>query len=318
MPTRPPSLRAVAAFEAAARYASFARAADELNLSHSAISHAIRGLEQRLGAKLFARVGRCVVLTAEGAALAQRINPSLANLTDALEHRPRPIGSRLRIGVAPGLASQVLAPRLGAFRDAYPAIAFDLRDHGSADAILKGELDLVLGTGASRKPGVFSRRIARERLFPVAGGGLPAPARASEAPGALLIESREHPWTLWYSRFGRTRAGDPPGVRVDTDFIAVEMARAGLGICLAPAHLVQRDIAAGVLRRLDEADVPARSSYTIEWGESAHNGPEIGLFVAWLTEAMRDESPPAVARRSDEVARLSAWPARRPEAQLAT
>src|SRR3954453_5919023 len=85
MPTRPPSLRAVAAFEAAARHESFAKPADELNLSHSRISHAIRGLEQRLGSELFARVGRCVALTPEGARLAQRLSPTLTDLTSALD-----------------------------------------------------------------------------------------------------------------------------------------------------------------------------------------------------------------------------------------
>src|SRR3569623_2510897 len=147
MLTRPPSFRAVAAFEAAARHVSFSKAADELNLTQSAISHAIRSLELRLGARLFTRAGRNVVLTPDGAHLARRVRESLALLAEAFDRRSVPERAHLIIGIGPGLASRLLARRLGAFMALQPQIAIQLKSAASAAALPAGQIDLAHRAG---------------------------------------------------------------------------------------------------------------------------------------------------------------------------
>src|ERR1044071_7580490 len=88
MAVRPPSLRSISAFEAAARHQSFAKAAQELNLTTSAVSHAIKSLETRLPTRLFDRAGRRVALTGEGQTLAVRVRLSLSLLGDAFDASP--------------------------------------------------------------------------------------------------------------------------------------------------------------------------------------------------------------------------------------
>lgn len=111
MPVRPPSLRAIAAFEAAARTGSFARAAEELNLTPGAVSHAIRGLEQRLGQSLFGRQGRTVRLSFAGQQFAARVRMGLALLLDAFDSDPG-TSDALMISTTPSIARKLLVPRL--------------------------------------------------------------------------------------------------------------------------------------------------------------------------------------------------------------
>ena len=112
MPVRPPSLRAIAAFEAAARHESFTKAADELNLTQSAISHAIRSLEVRLGVDLFDRFGRTVALTEPGRAFVSRLRLSLNLISEAFEQPSRLGRARLVVAASAGVAERILAARL--------------------------------------------------------------------------------------------------------------------------------------------------------------------------------------------------------------
>src|SRR6476620_10852798 len=109
MPVRPPSLRSIAAFEAAARHASFTKAADELNLTPGAISHAIRALEERLGQQLFLRTGRAVKLTPAGQTLAARVRLSLGLLTDAFDAVPWRSRDRLIVSTTYSIGQRILA-----------------------------------------------------------------------------------------------------------------------------------------------------------------------------------------------------------------
>ncbi|WP_293382938.1 LysR substrate-binding domain-containing protein [Phenylobacterium sp.] len=286
MPTRPPSLRAVAAFEAAARHESFGKAADELNLTHSAISHAIRGLELRLGAQLFARVGRTVTLTHEGANLAKRVRASLALLTDALEKRPELRRSRLSIGADLVIATRLLAPRLGAFRALHPEIDLELRSVVSAAALTAGEIDVAIRSNGGVDLGVSTRLIAQERLCPVAAPRLAHLQDLTQTPRHLLIESHEHPWSLWFAQSPRRLCEGAPSIQVDTDVLAIELARAGLGVSLARRLLVEADLAEGALVRLGEVEIPARSAYHLVWNPASTKHPEIALFLAWIGEAL--------------------------------
>jgi LysR family transcriptional regulator, glycine cleavage system transcriptional activator len=168
MPARPPSLRAIAAFEAAARHQSFAKAAQELNLSHGAISHAIRGLEARLGQQLFDRTGRSVSLTEDGRLLAARVRLSLSLLADAFDVSPWLRSSGLIISVLHSFAQKFLIARLQGFYDREPGAQLQLRCTPTVADLEGGEIDLGIRFGPGRWAGLQSRHLADEWLFPVA------------------------------------------------------------------------------------------------------------------------------------------------------
>ncbi len=126
-----PPLQALRALEAAARRRSFSRAAEELHLTHSAVSHHLRALESELGVELFRRAGSRMIPTAAGAQLAERVRRSLGELREALDAtRPGVSGvTRLELSVMSDFASVWLIPRLGDFYDRHPDVDLSLRMH---------------------------------------------------------------------------------------------------------------------------------------------------------------------------------------------
>src|SRR5450759_2428620 len=123
MARRLPPLSALRPFEAAARFESFSRAAEELHLTHGAVSRQVRALEQHVGVELFSRHGTRVALTPEGRTFAERIRNALqeiAQASDALASRKR--DPRLTVSVLPSFASRWLMPRLIRFMEAHPKI----------------------------------------------------------------------------------------------------------------------------------------------------------------------------------------------------
>ena len=135
-------LNVLAAFLAVAEERSFTRAAKRVGVSRSALSHSVRGLEERIGVRLLSRTTRCVAPTDAGAQLISRLGPALGDVASVLdeisEHRERPAG-RVRLVVSPLAAAMVLAPKLAAFADAYPDVVLDVTTTNEM------HLDLVAG-----------------------------------------------------------------------------------------------------------------------------------------------------------------------------
>jgi LysR family glycine cleavage system transcriptional activator len=167
MAVRPPSLRSIAAFEAAARHASFTRAADELNLTPGAISHAIRALEDRLGQQLFLRTGRAVKLTPAGQTLAARVRLSLGLLTDAFDAAPWRARDRLIVSTTYSIGQKILAPILIDLQEACADARLDIRCTDSL-ADFEDGVDVAIRFGPGGWRGLQSRLLGSEELFPVA------------------------------------------------------------------------------------------------------------------------------------------------------
>src|SRR5262250_554404 len=122
---RLPSLDTLRVFSIAARHLSFTKAADELHLTQSAISHRVRALEEELGAPLFNRLTRRLELTRVGQALAQRVNHAVADIARAVaELNPTNHAMRLTVTMGPSVASRLLVPRLPQFLAQNPDIEF--------------------------------------------------------------------------------------------------------------------------------------------------------------------------------------------------
>jgi DNA-binding transcriptional LysR family regulator len=135
-------LNVLAAFLAVAEERSFTRAAKRVGVSRSALSHAVRGLEERIGVRLLSRTTRSVAPTDAGEQLLGRLRPALGDIASVLDHiaerRERPAG-RVRLVVSPLAAAMVLAPKLGAFARAYPDVVLDVTTTNEM------RLDLVAG-----------------------------------------------------------------------------------------------------------------------------------------------------------------------------
>ncbi len=136
------NLTHLAAFAAVARHRSFRRAGAELSLSTSAVSYAIRALEERLGVGLFHRTTRSVALTEAGQRLMERLQPALGQVHDALEEMNRfraTAGGLLRINATRAAVATQLLPRLGPFLRAHPDVRLELTENdGLVDIVAEG------------------------------------------------------------------------------------------------------------------------------------------------------------------------------------
>jgi LysR family glycine cleavage system transcriptional activator len=172
MPARPPSLGSISAFEAAARHQSFTKAAAELNLTTSAVSHAIKSLEARLRTRLFDRIGRKVALTAEGQSLAVRVRLSLSLLGDAFDAAPWLRRDRLVISTLAAIAAR-LAPRLTGFQQGCRDVELELRSGSALADLAAGDVDVAIRFGPGGWTGLQARHLptrscSRWRALPIA------------------------------------------------------------------------------------------------------------------------------------------------------
>jgi LysR family transcriptional regulator, glycine cleavage system transcriptional activator len=283
MAPRPPSLRAIAAFEAAARHQSFTKAAEELNLTQSAISHAIRGLEERLATQLFARFGRTVALTEQGRIFVGRVRVSLNLISEAFDETPRQDRSRLTISLERGFAERFVASRLSRFAVGRPDIQLVLRQGAGPEELRSGDLDLAVRFGTGGWAGLAAQLLTRESLLPVAAPGLGPPAsQAEELLRLPLIHNDELPWRLWLEQIGLGELPAPAAISVDDVSLAIGLATEGLGVALAPRLLVEAEVRAGRLVRLFPAHADARESYHALWNPGSAKAPAIRAFLDWI------------------------------------
>ena len=284
MSIRPPSLRAIAAFEAAARHQSFSKAAEELNLTHGAISHAIKGLEGRIGSRLFERRARGVALTEAGRVLAGKVRLSVALLGEAFDTRPRLQRSHLTISVLPNFASRFLMPRIGGFRVAHPDLTLSLRVTQRLANIGDGEVDAAIRYGPGQWTGTSGFRLANETLFAAAAPGHAATRleHPRELPVDWLIEHPEFSWKPWFAAAGLDWPETRLPLAIDESAMLLDAAAAGAGVVLARSLLAEPDLRAGRLVRLFDVEISAPYAYWLVWSPVSQKTEAIGRFREWL------------------------------------
>jgi LysR family glycine cleavage system transcriptional activator len=274
------------AFEAAGRTSSFRSAATELGLTPSAVSHAIRKLEQTLGASLFTRDNRMVQLTPEGEALMRHVGRAFEELRRGLEMVSTRGAQFLRLHSAPSFAAQWLTPRLPRFLRDHPGIEVRLAAGTDYTRFLNDEFDADILYGLPRQEGFVVVPLGEETVTPLCSPDL---ARAIKAPMDLfrqvLIESetKQVRWPDWFARNGLP-ASRPQGVRFDRSFLAIAAAVEGLGVALESTRLAEREIASGRLVRplAGLAEDVRYVGHHLVFPRSARQRHSLRLFMTWL------------------------------------
>ena len=285
---RLPPLGTLRAFDAAARLGSFSAAAAEICVTHSAVSHQIRTLEQALGRRLFVRRGPGVSLTPEGTFLAERVRHALTQLSGAVEAlAPRDSRSRVTLGVASSVASRWLMPRLAGFRERYPDVEVRIHatraDLGPAD-FDRDPVDVAMCAGSGEWPGLVAVPVLHDEAFPVCSPAWPRaqrPAAPNDIAAFALLRADAEPWTPWLRAAGLDFP-EPPDVREFNDpGIMLQAAAGGEGIALARRSLVEDDLRRGVLVRLFAVATPA-PAYFAAWPRDAQPTAAMLALREWL------------------------------------
>lgn len=299
MPIRPTVLPAFAVFAAAARYQNFARAADELHLTASAVSHHVRRLETTLGVTLFQQHARGVVLTAQGRALADAATVALADL-DAVSRSLLTTdqeAARVRITTLHSLAYCWLIPRLPRFAAAHPNVHLDFETSTVLARFDDAGPDLGIRHGPGPWPGLTAHFLMDDALFPVAAPTLPGvrqvtkPEHIARLP--LIADLGLQGWPDWL-RATEMRGASLPAAHSFTDSTdAMLAAVCGLGVALARRHIAAPYIERGELIQLPGPTLKARFSYFVVYPAHRRPTPAAAVFIDWLRrEAANDEVTP--------------------------
>jgi LysR family glycine cleavage system transcriptional activator len=292
---RLPPLNALRAFEAAARHLNFSRAADELTVTPGAVSQQIQNLEDYVGAALFKRTPRGLLLTDS----AQMALPALREAFDRLAEAASLLtaavdGRRLTLTAPPSFAAKWLVPRLGRFEAAHPQVdvwlsaGMDLVDFATSD------VDLAIRYGAGPYPGLEAIRLINETVIPVMSPDLMAtnPVRMpADLAGHVLLHDGSPDadescpdWQMWLAARGVRGLDANRGPRFNQSSLVIEAAVSGRGVALAKRTLAQDDLDAGRLVAPMPIPTIVDFAYFLVHPKAKGRLPQVKAFIGWIRE----------------------------------
>jgi LysR family glycine cleavage system transcriptional activator len=278
-------LQALQGFVAAARLGKLSLAAEAMNLTVSALSHQVRGLEDRLQQRLFERGPRGIRLTADG----QRLYDAVVEPLQSLERALRPCAGRrdqvLTLSLLPSMASSWLVPRLPGFLAAHPQLEINLQSGiGLVDFERDRDIDAALRYGPGRWPGLEAMPLFDDWIAPLASPDL-VQRLGGDAPDDLarypLLEDDAGRWPEWFSRFGGKRPARFVA-RFDDAETLHRAAASGLGVALGRLTLAKPLVDAGLLVLLSSQRMKANyAHYLVHPPRSADHAGFLA-FRDWL------------------------------------
>ncbi len=286
---RPASLTALHAFEAAARHASYSHAADELHVTHSAVSQQIRSLESTLGVSLFERQGRQMLLTKEGMLLLRRIQPALRQIGRAMsEVGVLKRAPEITVTTLQSFANRWLLPRLGKFQKLHPHVAVHIRASSDLKDLERAGVDIAIRYGRGNWKGCDAELMLEEWVFPVCSptfnkGRLPKTI-ASLKRYRILRDDCQTEWNAWSKQANIETADFMHETTYSDSNLMLGAAIAGQGIAIGRSTLVSADLAAGRLVRVFDLMAPAPNAYYLVTASGRRKSPHLLAFEQWLRQ----------------------------------
>lgn len=289
-----PPLQTLRAFEATARRLSMTLAAEELHLTHGAVSRQIKALEEHLGAMLFRRLVRKIELTEAGASLFSAVTRVLSELAREAESIRRSHDTtRLVVSAGVSFASKWLTPRLHKLMDRYPDFDLHLEVTDAPVDFSTGHVDVALRYGTGNYPMATAERIMNETVFPVCApeylvrvGALPS---ARDLAKCQLIHEigMTTTWERWFAMmdlpYPRMRG---PGFSHGS--MSIEAAIRGEGVALGRSVLVAEDLAQGrLVAPFQRAKLEVEWGYDLVYRTGNQDHPKVRAFRSWIGDEVR-------------------------------
>ena len=281
-----PSLTELQAFVAAADSGSATLAARRLGLTQSAVSRSLKGLEDRLGVRLFLRQNRRLVLSDAGRLFAREARALLQAL-DETALRIMSFGGRrnvLRFSALPTFGAVWLVPRLAAFARSHPDVTFDIRSTLQAVDFTRDEVDFAVIRSEDREAGDI---LVEERLIVVAAPDLCAGTISdAELVSLPLLQQATRPnlWLDWFVDAGFDPVTIARGPRFEQFGMVLAAARAGMGIALVPEILVGDALSIGALRQVSARSLVSDTPYVLSYPERSRGLPAFEALRGWLRQ----------------------------------
>lgn len=284
-----PPLNALRAFEAAGRLGSFKEAAAELHVTQGAVSQHVRLLEDWLGAPLFERHNRRVVLTPAAKVYLEEIGPLFGQLSHATARYgfPATVSRTLSVNASATFTLRWLVPRLAKFHAEHPDVEIKIETSNESVESLKDTHDVVIRGGPDTFYGYSMRPFLSDERVPVC-----SPALLQRVPLRMPEELRQHTllhtsslprlWPEWLAKAGIPALRPAAVLTFDHFYLTLQAAIEGLGIGMGPTALVSGDLAAGrLVAPFTGPRLPSRSYCTYVRDEKAADD-SVALFRSWL------------------------------------
>ncbi|MGL6019328.1 MAG: LysR substrate-binding domain-containing protein [Gibbsiella quercinecans] len=272
-------------FVVAARLENLRAAAQQIHLTHGAVSQQIQQLERAIGHPLFERQGRGIRLNAAGRELLAVAEHTLTALQQGIGRVRHVAASKvLRISVLPSFAHYWLLPRLPAFRQACPEIALDIDASLHVQDLARGGFDAAIRIGDGQWPGLHAEWIAPGDVLPVAAPAVAQQWRAEFVQGAQALPLLEHdvmPWRCWWQAEGKAECGQKLALFNDASLL-VRAAQQGFGIALVKTLLAGDALATGALQALAAPRRLEDNDYYLVWPKGAGQPAAVRALLLWL------------------------------------
>lgn len=281
-----PSMPSLLALEAVERLGSASAAAEELNLTQSAISRQLQVLEGQLGLSLIIRDKHRLRLTPAAQDYCREIRRALQSLSQAsLTLRANPNGGTLNLAILPAFGMHWLAPRLARFAAQHPEVTVNLSTRLQPFDFATSHFDAAIHYGRQDWPGVDYLPLMEEELLAVAAPGLlKAPLSSANdilSYPLLQLESRTGDWGRWLAHHG-TPNQRPPAMLFDQFATMTQGAIHGLGLALLPVFLIERELTENRLIPAFGPAIPSLGSYYLVWPKDASPRAPLASFRTWI------------------------------------
>jgi len=285
MSRRIPPFAAIRAFEAAARHLSLKKAAEELCVTPSAISHQIKTLEEFLGTALFDHEGNKLALRQTGQAYVGKLTVLLDRLDESTRAVTEPKRTELRVLTTPGFAARWLVPRL----DKVPfwrTIRLRVSERAPCTDFASNDADIVIQWADGKVPGVVVEPLMASGRYPVVSPALKSRVKIEEPSDLLRVtlfhDEVEDGWADWFRAAGLGSPLLPRGPRFQNCELSTTAAERGQGVALAYDAMVRTTLAGGNLVRLFEAVSLPITIYSVAYPQARCDDPAIHAFRDWV------------------------------------
>ena len=296
-----PPLHTLQAFVAVAREKNLTRAAGQMNLTVSALSHQMRALEERLGQKLLTRGPRGVTLTPHGERLLDQVAAHIDGIERVFARGCERATNTLTISALPSFSSSWLMPRLPAFMARHPGLEFNLQTTTAVVDFEREPVDAALRYGAGVWPGVTSEHLLDEQLVPIAHPkwlkqfGKPKPAVLARWPLLGEYDDNSALWRRWFAEFGGVQPKRYVASFTDVELLHKAAAQ-GLGVAMGRFLLAKPLIDNGALVVLTRERMPARYGHHLVYPARSAKHPPLLAFREWLQSEIERPSPSRKSR----------------------
>ncbi|RYG93752.1 MAG: transcriptional regulator GcvA, partial [Alphaproteobacteria bacterium] len=287
-----PSLNALRTFEAVARYNSFTRAAEELNVTQSAASRLVHSLEEYLEVPLFTRRSRRIQLTDQGEYYARLVSRSL-DLVEAgtVELMSSKAGKgTLSVGMLPTFGTRWLLPRLPSFQRLYPDVSVNVVSSDGDLDFTRERIDIAIRFGHGEWSDALVDPLMSEEVQVVCSPLLLEDKSPLVSPNDMsrfrLIDhsTRPNSWEHWFRSVGAEMPQINWGPRLEHFFMIIEAAKAGLGMALLPTFLIEEEMRTGTLIAPFSSRVSGPGSYYLITPQTKAGLPRVMAFRKWVLD----------------------------------